>query len=215
MDIGTRLLYAACTLLITIQFIDNVWHDCRLDHYLESLQKGIESEQEQGITDLFAFPCIRLICRLLGTGFMIVVICLTFVPQKEYIEGAFVQRYYQDVGSVSEEFWDTYGAYGHYWMNVSENVGRKLFSQIVERYSAHSNYYGHGLFSKSKYDTKDWWSVEKRMDERFDRLTVAQGIGAHKGEWLIFAQQRNDIVYLKCRKADDISEILDYLSKFM
>lgn len=215
MDKGTRLLYAACILLITIQFFDNILHDYRLDQYLGSLQKDIDLEEAQISACSFALPYIRLICRLLSTGFMIGVICLTFVPEKGYIEGAFVQRYYPEVGGVSEELWNTYGAHGNYWMNVSENVDEKLFSQIVERYSAYSNYYGHGFFRKSKYDTRDWWTVEERTDERFDRLVVAQGIGGHKGEWLIFAQQGNDIIYLKCRRTDDISGILDHLNKTM
>lgn len=213
----TLLLYGIYAAAIIVAALDAFRHCLQLYRYLRKKARSVsvimlEAEQEYDSNEVYFISRIAEYVLVYGALILALGTLLFWGEnQREYVKGAFAERYYSEITSVYESL-GKYPVYGSYWMNVSEAVEDELFDQIVERYAGYSSYYGNGFLFKRRYDTHDQWNIDRPEDERFEKLVIAEGIGKYYEEKLLFAQIGNDIVYLRCFRGADIPALIEELA---
>lgn len=199
-------------IIAVLHFFNDDWIDFRLYKYLGRVSEHMPGGGEPEWGRSKVRTPLGIIQLVLLVAVLALALWVEYGKTEEYVEGAFVERYYRNIEQVHEPF-EEYSQLGYYWMGVSENVQEALFDQIVERYTGYSNYSGFSLFLKSKYDTHDRWTLTERVDNRFDRLLIARGTKQYEGMGWIFAQMENDIVCLRYWEENDILPMIEELTR--
>lgn len=134
----------------------------------------------------------------------------------EWIDGIFAEQFYEVNQYGSWNGKDTERLTGDYWRGVSEKLSDRLFSQIVERYTVYSEYWGY-LGSGSLKPTEDYegepWKISEIESEAFTKLLIAERTVYGEEERLIFVRKGNDMAYLKYQGAASVELLIEKLTE--